>query len=82
MTDREMLQQLADFLNQRTFIQGDEASVRDMVLRYSNSPLTLLNRAAMRLTITELNQLNAIMQKVNDHLQSTLQSEAQTADGN
>lgn len=78
--DHELLQQLADFLNSRTFIHGDEASIRDMVLRYGNPPLTRLYQVAMRLTVAELNQLNSLMQKVNNHLQPTLQSEAQTAD--
>lgn len=80
MTDREMLQQLADFLNKRTFAQGDEASVRDMVKRYANPPLTLVNRVSMRLTVTEFNQLNTLMQKINRHLQSTLHNEEQPAD--
>jgi hypothetical protein len=80
MTDREMLQQLATFLNKRTFIQGDEASIRDMVKRYANPPLTLVNRVSMRLTVNELNQLNSLMQKVNGHLQSTLHNEEKAVD--
>lgn len=78
LNDRELLQQLADFLNKRTFIHGDEASIRDMVMRYANPPFTLVNRVAMRMTVPELNQLNTLMQRVNDHLQSNLQIEVET----
>lgn len=78
MTDHKLLQQLADFLNKRTFIRGDEKSINDMVSRYGNPPLTWHFRIAMRLTVTEFRQLTALMQKVNTHLQPTLQSEAQT----
>ncbi|MBA3867780.1 MAG: hypothetical protein H0X30_01350 [Anaerolineae bacterium] len=80
MSDRKMLQQLANFLNKRIFIQGDEKSIRDMVTRYANPPLTLVNRVSMRLTVSELNQLNTLMQKVNRHLQSTLHNEEKAED--
>ena len=79
MTDRELLQQLAAFLNKRSFIHGDDDSIRDMVKRYANPPFTLVNRAAMRMTVAELNQLNSLMQKVNTHLQKPLHNE-ETAD--
>lgn len=80
LTDRELLQQLADFLNKREFIHSDEASIRDMMSRYSNPPFTLRNRAAMRMSVTELNHLNTFMQKVNNHLQSTLHKEPEASD--
>lgn len=79
-TDRELLVQLAAFLNKRQFIAGDEASIRDMVMRYANPPLSLVNRAAMRMTVGELNQLNALMGKINQHLQLTSHKEAQPVD--
>lgn len=81
-TDSELLQELATFLSQRTFIMGDEASIRDMVFKYKNPPFTLLNRAAMRMTVAEFNYLNDLMLKVNAHLQSTLHKEEQVLDGN
>lgn len=79
MTDRELLEQLAGFINQRIFIRGDEKSLHDMVNRYGNAPLTWHYRIAMRLTVMEFRRLNTLMQIVNDHLQSTLHSETQTA---
>lgn len=80
LTDRELLEQLADFLNKRAYIQGDEDSIRDMVTRYANPPLSRLNRVAMRMTVSEYNQLTSLMQKVNRHLQSTSHKELETAD--
>lgn len=76
MTDRELLRQLAGFINKRNFIQGEAESICDMVSRYIKPPLTLRNQVAMQMTVSELNQLITLMQKVNKHLQT----EEKTAD--
>lgn len=68
MTDRELLIELAVFLASRAYIEGDKASIADMVQRYANPPLTLHYRAAMRLTVTEYRQLQALLERVNNHL--------------
>lgn len=66
--DRELLEALSAFLNARDFIYGDKNSIMDMVQRYGNPPLTRHYQVAMRLTVAEVNQLNALMREVNEHL--------------
>lgn len=68
MTDRELLEKLANFLNGMTFIEGDMSSIRDMIARYGNPPLTLHNRVAMRMSVNEYKQFQALMQRVNGYL--------------
>lgn len=66
--ERELLSKLALFLNERTFIEGDMKSIADMLLRYGNPPLTMHNRIAMRMSVTEYKQFQALMQRVNGYL--------------
>ena len=66
--ERELLEKLAAFLNMRTFIEGDAESIEDMVHRYGNPPLTMHNRVAMRMTVTEYKQFQALMRRVNGYL--------------
>lgn len=68
MSDRELLQRLFDMLRQRNFILGDEASVRDMVQRYRQPPVTLHQRVAMQLTVAEYQALAALLSEINQHL--------------
>lgn len=68
MTDREFLEKLAAILNRSSLIMADEASIRDMVQRYKNPPLSLRSRAALRLTVNDLNALQKLMPQVNEHL--------------
>lgn len=69
MTDRELLQQLFNFLKARRFVAGDEASVRDMVRRYKQPPLTIHYRAAMQLTVADYQQLGSLLEAVKIHLE-------------
>lgn len=69
--DRELLQQLADFLNARDFVYGDKNSIMDMVQRYGNPPLTRHYQVAMRMTIAETRKLNILLRQINEHLQPT-----------
>lgn len=69
MTDRELLVAIFEFMKNRTFIGGDEASVKDMVKRYQQPPLTMLNRVAMQLTVNDYNLLVAILQRIQAHLE-------------
>lgn len=69
MTDHELLLALYTFMKNRTFIGGDEASVKDMVQRYKQPPLTMLNRVAMQMTVNDYNLLVAIMQRIQGHLE-------------
>lgn len=66
--EREMLEKLSSFLNMRTFIEGDAESIADMVRRYGNPPLTMHNRVAMQMTVTEYKQFQALMRRVNGYL--------------
>lgn len=68
MTDRELLAQLARLLAPLSAIEGDADSIRDMVTRYANPPLTLHNRVSLRMTKTQYTQLEALMKRINEHL--------------
>ena len=70
-TDRELLTKLAIFIASRVVIDGDEASIRDMVSRYSNPPLTLHYRRAMRLTVNEHKNMQLLLAQINEHLKET-----------
>lgn len=67
-TDRELLTKLARFIASRPVIEGDEDSIRDMVSRYSNPPLTLHYRRALRLTVNEHKNLQVLLTQINEHL--------------
>lgn len=67
--ERELLERLAASLNQRTFIEGDAKSIADMFARYGNPPLTMHNRVAMRMSVPEYQQFQALMRRVNGYLE-------------
>lgn len=69
MTDRELLEQLFKFFQNREFILGDEKSVRDMVTRYQRPPLTLAYRVAMKMKVHEFSELSTLLEKIAIHLQ-------------
>lgn len=68
MTDRELLEKLFTFMAQRSYIVGDETSTRDMVLRYKQPPLTMLNQVAMQMTINDYNALGKLLDQIDAHL--------------
>lgn len=73
-TDRELLVELFDFLKNRSFIMGDKEGVRDMALRYKQPPLTMYYRIAMKMTIDDYNQLAALMNRIDEHLNAAIKS--------
>lgn len=76
-TDRELLVQLFGFLFKRNFILGDPDAVRDMVQRYKQPPVTMLNRVAMQLTEQEYRNLDALLKKINRHLLESTPTEGE-----
>lgn len=68
MTEREMLQKLFDFMAGRNFIAGDTDSVKDMVRRYKQPPLTMHFRVAMQMTKTEYDTLYALLTEIQPYL--------------
>lgn len=77
MTDREALEQLYAFLSGRTYVQGDQNSIMDMVQRYKQPPLSMRNQVAMQMTVSEYNRLDELMKRIVTHLK---ESESQYAD--
>ena len=71
MTDRELLQRLTSFLNNRPVIVGDKATIDDMFQRYMNPPFTAYYRCAIRLTKNEYNEISALLAKIDEHLKET-----------
>lgn len=67
MTDRELLEKLFNLLVRRNFVAGDEASIRDMVKRYQQPPLTLYHRVAMQLTTAEYKELGDLLEDIVEH---------------
>ena len=64
MTDRELLEQVFNFLVRRNFIQGDEASVRDMVTRYKQPPLTMYHLVCMQMTMEDYRKLEKLLEQM------------------
>ena len=77
MSERELLEQLAAFLRGRNFIQGDPASIKDMVQRYQQPPLTMHNRVAMQMTVAEYRQLGTLLETISQHLKEDTVEPAQ-----
>jgi hypothetical protein len=64
MTDLELLQALFDFLTSHNYIFGEEAVIRDMVLRYKQPPLTLYNRVCLQMTQKDYDRLSDLLKLV------------------
>lgn len=71
LTDRELLERLFNLLVRRNFIVGDETSVRDMVKRYQQPPLTMYHRVAMQMTIDEYKVLGDLLEEIVEHFNPT-----------
>lgn len=67
MTDRELLQELFGFLVGRNYVEGDEQSIRDMVLRYKQPPLTLYHRVCMQMTKADYDRLDNLLERIVAH---------------
>lgn len=67
MTDAQLLEELFRFMVQRNFIMGDEASVRDMVLRYKQPPLTLHHMVVMQMTKNDYDKLTDLLARIVEH---------------
>lgn len=68
MTDRDTLQLLYAFFIGRNFIQGDTESVKDMVKRYKQPPLTMYHRVCLQMTKPEYDALKDLLIKIGQHL--------------
>jgi hypothetical protein len=68
MNDRKLLEQLFTFMASRNYISGDLESIRDMVLRYKQPPLTMHYRVGMQMTKPEYDALSALLMKIQAHL--------------
>lgn len=66
-TDRELLEELFNFMVKRNYIQGDEESVRDMVKRYKQPPLTLYHMVIMQMTMQDYAELTKLLERVVEH---------------
>lgn len=68
MTERQMLELLYAFFLGRNFVEGDTESIRDMVLRYKQPPLTLYHRVCLQMTKTEYKALCDLLTQIGQHL--------------
>lgn len=71
MTDRQLLALLCHFLVTKQFVQGEWASIKDMVTRYKSPPFTMAYPISMRLSVKDYNQLNELLDKANELLSAT-----------
>lgn len=78
MTDRELLEQLFQALVGHKFVQGDEASIMDMVQRYKQPPLTRHFQVVMQMTRSDYDRLGALLEKIFTHLHPKVEVEAET----
>lgn len=63
MTERELLAILYNFIVTKQIIVGDDASIKDMVVRYKFPPLSVLYPVCLRMTLQQSNELNEILRK-------------------
>lgn len=65
-----MLAILCNFISKRQIVQGDEDSIKDMVVRYKFPPFTLIYPVVMRMTLQDTNELNEILKQAHQVLAS------------
>lgn len=63
MTERELLATICQFIISKQIIMGDEASIKDMVVRYKQSPFSLIYPVCIRMTIKDTDQLNELLKQ-------------------
>lgn len=75
-TDRELLKALFDVLSKQEFIiMGDKPSIRDMVSRYKNPPITLYRPAAINFPVSDFHRLRELLKTTREHLYPKEQNE-------
>jgi len=67
MTDRELLQELFNIMVKRSYIQGDEVSIMDMVQRYKQPPLTRYHQVCMQMTQADYRNLENLLERIVAH---------------
>jgi hypothetical protein len=66
-TDRELLKEMFDFLAKRNYIEGTPQSIKDMVVRYQQPPLTMYHRVCMQMTKKDYDNLGKLLERVLEH---------------
>lgn len=62
--EKQLLKEVFDFLVKCNYIQGEEESIRDMVMRYKHPPMTLYNRVVMQMTVPESEKLSNLLGRI------------------
>ena len=75
-TDRELLERLFALMQGRSFIVGDEATIKAMVRSMKNPPMTMYHRVAMQLTVNDYRQLANVLTDIEHHLRDEHDSAA------
>lgn len=70
MTERDLLALICHFITTKQVVVGDEASIKDMVVRYKFPPFTTAYPVVMRMTMQELNQLNELLKEAEKVLEA------------
>ena len=81
MTDRELLQELFNFLVKRSYVQGDEAGIMDMVQRYKQPPLTRYHQVCMQMTQADYRNLENLLERIVAHFAPVAAPIADIPDG-
>lgn len=63
-----MLELLFAFFVGRNFVQGDPASIKDMVKRYQQPPLTIYHKVCLQMTKAEYDALAGLLVRIGEHL--------------
>lgn len=71
MSERDLLALLCHFVTTKQFVQGDMASIKDMVVRYKSSPFSLAFPICMRLSVQNYNELNTLLDQAHALLTAT-----------
>lgn len=63
-----MLELLFSFFVGRNFVEGDPASIKDMVKRYQQPPLTMYHKVCLQMTKAEYDALAGLLVRIGEHL--------------
>jgi len=81
MTERDLLATLCHFITTKQIVIGDEASIKDMVVRYKQSPMSLIYPVCLRMTIKDTDRLNELLKQAHTLLEATEPVKAEIENG-
>jgi len=66
----DLLNELFAFLKGRTFVVGDEQTIKAMTQSMQNPPMTMRNRVVMQMTVKDYQHLAKLLATIEQQLQA------------